>query len=183
MAEAGETVPAPVREPGPSGYPRPRSSASLPVPWWDRTIGHPCPANIRGSARGNASPFQSAAKRLLFFSFPEPASWEGALLGLRCKPVRKGGVLRFRGVPVRGKQLRQEGDAGIAERVIGQRVPEAGRRDKELRFLSYKNSGGHPLKPRCGRARKRQGGESRADRQERPRAHLRIAMAMPCERG
>lgn len=52
---ASGTMKAPPVRAEPSGYPRARSSASLPVPCRYLTLTHPCAANIRGSARGNAS--------------------------------------------------------------------------------------------------------------------------------
>ena len=46
---------------------------------------------ISGGARGGTPrPFKKRREAAPFSSFPEPTSREDALLGLRCKPVRKG---------------------------------------------------------------------------------------------
>jgi hypothetical protein len=72
----------------PSGYhPRARSSASLPVPHHHLTLDHPCAANIRGSARGNASHEPECSRQRTRQS--RPAKLGGRTYGVTSRFVRQ----------------------------------------------------------------------------------------------
>lgn len=118
---------APALKPEPSGHPRARSSASLPVPCRHPIMPHPCASNIRGSARGNASPLNTCPRQRA------PQS----------RATKLGG--RTFGFAL---QTRARGPAAAVQRRRRAGGTEAGMRESKLGFPHRKTlAGGRPRTP------------------------------------
>ena len=104
-------------EPEPSGYPRPRSSASLPVPWRNPITGILVPQISGRSTRGESPRFLQQSVRVSErHPYPERRAGRAHFWVCGANPCEKGGVLRFTGGAVWGKRSawakRRTGRAG-----------------------------------------------------------------------